>query len=137
MSKKALTTPILLSMPPSFFYSIGIAAAGCTIIVALVAVFLNGSRLILFAIYGLAMLSFLAFLSVSIIVTIFQKKATHIINKLGNEIGVYAHKGHKYLTLTWVCVAVVALVMIAWEAESCIGKWNKRRENTEQISHRP
>ena len=117
-------------------YAIGIAAAGCAIIAALVALFLNGSRLVSFGNWGLATLSFLTFLVASIIVTIVQEKAAHVINKYGNEIGVYAYKGVKYLTLTWVSVAVMALAAIAWVVEFCIGRRNKGREYTEKTSHR-
>ena len=117
-------------------YAIGIAAAGCAIIASLVALFLNGSRLISFGNWGLATLSFMAFLIASIIVTIVQQKATHIINKYGNEIGVYAYKGMKYLTLTWVAVAVMFLAATAWVVEFCVGRRNKGREYTEKTSHR-
>lgn len=116
-------------------YAIGIAAAGCAIIAALVALFLNGSRLISFGNWGLASLSFAAFLIASIIVTIVQDKATHIINKYGNEIGVYAYKGVKYLTLTWVAVAVMFLAAAAWVVEFCVGRRNRGREYTEKTSY--
>jgi hypothetical protein len=117
-------------------YAIGIAAAGCAILASLIALFLNSSRLISFGNWGLATLSFVAFLIASLIVTIVQKKATHIINKYGNEIGVYAYKGVKYLTLTWVAVAVMLLAAAAWVVEFCIGRRIKGREYTEKTSNR-
>lgn len=117
-------------------YAIGIAAAGLAIIAALVALFLNGSRLISFGNWGLASLSFVTLLIASIIVTVIQKKATHIINKYGNDIGVYAYKGVKYLTLTWVAVAVMFLASAAWVVEFCVGRRNRGREYTEKTSHR-
>ncbi|KUJ10390.1 uncharacterized protein LY89DRAFT_787429 [Mollisia scopiformis] len=113
-------------------YAIGIAAAGCAILASLVAVFLHGSRLISFGNWGLASLSFFALLIASIIVTVVQSKATHIINKYGNEIGVYAYKGGKYLTLTWVAVALMFLATMAWVVEFCVGRRNKTREYTEK-----
>lgn len=113
-------------------YAIGIAAAGCAIITALLAFFLHGSRLVSFGNWGLTSLSFIAFLVASIIITILQKKATHIINKYGNEIGLYAYKGTKYLIITWVAVAVMFLAACAWVFEFCIGRKNKRREYTEK-----
>jgi hypothetical protein len=70
----------------------------------------------------------------SIIVTIVQNKASHLINKYGNEIGVYAYKGKKYLIITWVATAVMGLAMIAWVAEFCIGRRNKGREFSEKKS---
>jgi hypothetical protein len=113
-------------------YAIGIAAAGCAILAALLAFFLHGSRLISFGNWGLTSLSFLAFLVASIIVTIVQKKATHVLNKYGNDIGLYAYKGVKFLTLTWVAVAVMFLASAAWVVEFCIGRKNKKREYTEK-----
>jgi len=113
-------------------YAIGIAAAGCAILSALIAFFLHGSRFISFCNWGLTSLSFAAFLISSIIITIVQKKASHIINKYGNEIGLYAYKGGKYLVITWVAVAVMFLASAAWVVEFCIGRKNKRREYTEK-----
>jgi len=113
-------------------YAIGIAAAGCAIIAAFPAFFLHGSRLISFGNWGLASLSFFAFLIASIIITIIQKKATHDINKYGNEIGLYAYRGTKYLIITWVAAAVMFLASCAWVVEFCIGRKNRRREYTEK-----
>ncbi|PMD20083.1 hypothetical protein NA56DRAFT_704886 [Hyaloscypha hepaticicola] len=115
-------------------YAIGIAAAGCAILASLVAFFLHGSRLISFGNWGLATISFLSLLIASIIITVIQSKATNLINKYGNEIGVYAYKGQKYLILTWVAVAVMFLAMLAWVAEFCVGKRNRGREYTEKSS---
>jgi hypothetical protein len=108
-------------------YVIGIAAAGCAL---LLAIFLHGSRFISFGNWGLASLSFFTLLIASIIITVIQMKATHLINKYGNEIGVYAYKGTKYLVLTWVAVAVMFLVALWWVVEFCVGKWNGGREST-------
>lgn len=113
-------------------YAIGIAAAGLATITAALAFFLHGSRLISFGNWGLASLSFLAFLIASIIITIVQKKATHVLNKYGNEIGLHAYKGVKFLTLTWVSVGVMFLASVAWVVEFCIGRKKKNREYTEK-----
>jgi hypothetical protein len=116
-------------------YAIGIAAAGLAILTALVAFFMHGSRLISLSNWGLASIAFFALLIASIIVTVVQSKATGIINKYGNDIGVYAYKGGKYLILTWVSVAAMFLAMTAWVVEFCVGRRNKGREYTEK-SHR-
>jgi hypothetical protein len=115
-------------------YAIGIAAAGLAILASLVALLLHGSRLVSFGNWGLATLSFLALLIASIIITVLQAKATNLINKYGNDIGVYAYKGGKYLTITWVSVAVMALAAISWVVEFWVGRKNKRREYTEKRS---
>lgn len=113
-------------------YAIGIAAAGVAILAALIAVFLHGSRLVSFGNWGLATVSFLAFLVASVIITILEGKFTHIINKYGNEIGVYAYRGVKYLILTWVATGVMFLASAVWVVECCIGRKNKKREYTEK-----
>ncbi|TVY71176.1 hypothetical protein LSUE1_G009092, partial [Lachnellula suecica] len=113
-------------------YCIGIAAAGLAILAALPAFLLSGSRLISFLNFGLASLSFTALLIASIIVTIIMNKATSLINKYGNEIGLYAYKGGKYLTLTWIAVAVMAIASLCWVGEFCVGRKNRRREFSEK-----
>jgi len=88
--------------------------------------------LISFGNWGLAVLSFVAFLVPSIVVTIAQRKFTRIINKYGNDIGVYAYKGGKYLTITWVAAAVMFLASVAWAIEFCVGRKNEKRVYTEK-----
>ena len=68
----------------------------------------------------------------SIAITLIQVKATHIINKYGNDIGVYADEGKKYLILTWVATSVMLLATFVWVAEFCVGRRNSRREYTEK-----
>jgi len=113
-------------------YAIGIAAAGLAIITSLVAVFMHGSRLISLGNWGLATLSFVALLLASIIITVLQGKMTSLINKYGNDIGVYAYKGGRYLALTWVAMAIMFLATAAWATEFCVGRRNRGREYTEK-----
>jgi hypothetical protein len=115
-------------------YAIAIAAAGLAIIASFIAVFLHGSRLTSFGNWGLAALSFFTFLIASVLVTVIQKKAVHDINEYGNDIGVSAYKGTKYLVLTWVGTTVMALASLSWVAEFCVGRRNKGREYTEKSS---
>ncbi|KAB8292445.1 hypothetical protein EYC80_008166 [Monilinia laxa] len=95
------------------FYCIGSAAAGLAVLTSLAAIFIT-SRLFSFLNWGLASLGLFALGIASIIVTVLQNKAAHIINKFGNDIGLYAYKGHKYLVLTWVATAFIAVAAIAW-----------------------
>jgi len=113
-------------------YCVGIASAGLAILTSLVATFLHGSRLVSFGNFGLASLSFLTLMIASIIVTVVQNKATHLINKYGNEIGIYAYKGIKYLIITWVAAAVMFLASTSWVVEFCIGRRQRGREYTEK-----
>lgn len=113
-------------------YAIGIAACGLAILASAVALFMSGSRLISFGNWGLTSLAFLALLIASIIVQVVQNKATHIINKYGNEIGVYAYRGTKYSILTWVAVACMLLASATWVVEFCVGRKRKEREFSEK-----
>ncbi|KAH8590546.1 actin cortical patch SUR7/pH-response regulator pali [Bisporella sp. PMI_857] len=115
-------------------YAIGIAAAGLAILTALVAFFLHGSRLVSFGNILLTLLAFVALLIPSIIVTVAQKKFTHIINKYGDDIGVVAHRGTKYLSITWVATGVMFLASLAWMIDFCIGRRNEKRVYTEKRS---
>lgn len=114
-------------------YAMGTAAAGASIFTALIALFLNGSRVVSFANWGLASLSFFALLIASLIITIVQIKAVNLINKYGNNIGVYAYKGNKFLILTWVAVAIILLAVTAWSVDYCIARRIRNREYTEKV----
>jgi hypothetical protein len=116
-------------------YCIGIAAAGLAILAAFVAFFLHGSRLVSLGNWGLSLISFLSLLIASIIITIVQNKATGVINKYGNDIGLFAYKGQKYLIFTWVSVAAMFVALIAWTGEFCVGRRNSKREYTEKTAH--
>ncbi len=49
-------------------------------------------------------------------------KATNLINQHGNDIGIAAYKGNKFLAMTWAATAVMLLAAIAWIAECCVGR---------------
>jgi hypothetical protein len=71
----------------------------------------------------------------SIIITVLQNKATHIINKYGNDIGVYAVRGKKFLVLTWVATAVMFLATAVWVGVWWVGRREKKRVFTEKGWH--
>lgn len=114
-------------------YAIGTAAAGVSIITGLVSLLLHGSRFVSFTNWGLATLSFFTLLISSLVITIVQLKAVELINKYGNDIGVYAYKGNKFLILTWVAVAVMLLAVTAWSVEYCLARKIRKREYTEKV----
>ncbi|KAM3067405.1 hypothetical protein ACMFMG_011555 [Clarireedia jacksonii] len=115
------------------FYCIGIGAAGLAVITSLLAIFLlTSSGLFHLFNWCLASLAFLAMLLASIIVTVLQKKATSIINKYGNDIGVYAVRGKKFLVLTWVATGVMFLAGLVWVGVWWVGRREKKRVFTEK-----
>lgn len=113
-------------------YAIAIACSGLAIITGIIAFIMNTPRLVTFGNICLTGLGFLTLLIPSIALVVVQNKAAHLINKYGNDIGVYAYKGAKYLIITWVATAVLALANIAWMAEFILGKKRKQREFSEK-----
>lgn len=99
------------------FYCIGIGAAGLSIITSLLAISITGRSFSLVnrAVAGLALFCLLI---TSIIVTIVQNKATSLINKHGNSIGLYAYKGQKFLVLSWVSVAAMFMSQVVGRVEA-------------------
>jgi hypothetical protein len=116
------------------FYCIGIAAAGLAILTAIVAFFLHGSRLVSLGNGGLTLLAFFALGIASAMVTAISVKIVHLVNEYGNEIGLYAYKGSKFLALTWSATALMFVATIAWVAECCVGRRNKNREWAEKTT---
>jgi len=71
--------------------------------------------------------SFLALLIASIIVTVAQTKLTNEVNKYGNDIGIFAYKGRKFLGITWGAVAAIFVASCAWVGEFCLGRVKESR----------
>jgi hypothetical protein len=129
-------------------YCIGIAACGLVIIFSVIAFFLPSnynitatnhhyhSRFIGVLAGLLAVIAFLALGIASVITTVFMVKVVNIVTQYGNEIGVYAYKGDKFLAITWVATGVMLLAVVAWAAECCSRRRTKRREWAEKPTSR-
>lgn len=111
-------------------YCIGIALSGILIILSLAAILSNGPGLPI-ANLLLAFLAFLAFGIGSAILTAFMVKASNLINENGNDIGLYAYKGNKFLALTWAATGAMILAFLAWILVAIRGR--KDKEN--RLSH--
>lgn len=111
-------------------YCIGIALTGVLILLSLAAMFSHGSGLSILNLV-LAFLAFLAFGIGSAILTAFMVKATGLINEHGNDIGLYAHKGNKFLALTWAATGAMLLAFLTWIFITIFGRdKTKNRSNT-------
>ncbi|KAH6666390.1 actin cortical patch SUR7/pH-response regulator pali [Halenospora varia] len=113
------------------FYAIAIASAGTLFLVSLLAIFAN-VRILSFISLFLSFISMFTFMVASAIVTEVQKKATKYLNEYGNEIGLYAYKGGKFLILTWVAFALVAVAFLYCLAEFFMGRRAKKQEYNEK-----
>lgn len=89
-------------------YIVGITTAGLNIVTAPVILLQQRSYLGQFC-KGSAALSFLPLLAASIVITFAQFKAVDLLNTYGNDIGLYASGGGKYMVFTWAAVLFMLL----------------------------
>ncbi|KAH5039829.1 hypothetical protein HBH95_208840 [Parastagonospora nodorum] len=106
-------------------YVIAICLIFVAFVAALFAVIVSG-RLSACLNFLMALLAFIAIGLASALVTAVMVKATDLINQYGNDIGVEASKGNKFLALTWAATGVMFVVVLAWVVEFCVGRRQKR-----------
>ena len=104
-------------------YIVGISATGLNIVTPPIVLLRERSRLGQFS-KGLASLSFLSLLAASIIITFVQFKAVDLINKYGNDIGVYASGGGEFMAFTWVAVLFMFIVVVADTCGERMATWD-------------
>ncbi|KAI8940440.1 hypothetical protein NX059_004127 [Plenodomus lindquistii] len=102
-------------------YVIAICLIFLALLAALFAVLTSG-RLSACLNFMLATLAFLAMAIASSLVTAVMVKATEVINKYGNDVGVVAYRGNKFLALTWAATGLMLVVLFAWIVEFCMGR---------------
>jgi len=106
-------------------YVIAICLIFVAFVAAVFAVIASG-RLSACLNFLVALLAFVAIGLASALVTAVLVKATDLINQYGNDIGVEASKGNKFLALTWAATGLMFVVVLAWVAEFCVGRRQKR-----------
>ncbi|KAH5343764.1 hypothetical protein HBI48_213120 [Parastagonospora nodorum] len=106
-------------------YVIAICLIFVAFVAALFAVIASG-RLSACLNFLMALLAFITIGLASALVTAVMVKATDLINQYGNDIGVEASKGNKFLALTWAATGVMFVVVLAWVVEFCVGRRQKR-----------
>lgn len=74
----------------------------------------------------LATLAFLAIGLASALVTAVVVKGANVINKYGNDIGLEASWGRKFMAMTWAATGLMLLVVLAWIVEFCRGRRVKK-----------
>lgn len=107
-------------------YCIGIGLIAVAFAFAILSIFFAG-RLSAFVNVLLDWLAFLAIGLASAIATAILVKAADLINKDGNDVGISATKGSKFLTLTWVATALMFVSSLVWCGECIVGR--KRKAN--------
>lgn len=78
-----------------------------------------------------ALLAFLAIGIASGIVTAFVVKAADVINDYGKDIGVEAHRGNKFLALTWAATGLMFVATLLAFIDLCL----PHRRNTNYVKH--
>lgn len=115
-------------------YCIAIALSFCVLVASLVGIFLGAGRL---SACGNILLSFLAFLAFGVasgIATAIAVKGSSVINEYGSDIGIEAHRGGKFMALSWAGTAVLFLALVSWCVECCCGR---RRQRVKTFDEKP
>ncbi|KAJ8107226.1 hypothetical protein OPT61_g9011 [Boeremia exigua] len=107
-------------------YCIAIALIFVALLAAAAAVLFSG-RLSACVNFLISVLAFLAVGLASALVTAVVVKATDVINEKGNEIGLEAHRGGKFLALTWAATGLMLVVVLTWVVEFCAGRRRNRQ----------
>ena len=94
-------------------YCISIALIFVAMIMAAGSVF-SSRRLIAAINWAADLLAFITIVIASALVTYISEKATSVINKYGDDIGVSADRGSKFLALTWVATAAMFIATVVW-----------------------
>lgn len=102
-------------------YCIAIALIFVSLFAAAAAILLSG-RLSACVNFLVAVLAFIAIGLASALVTAVIVKASRIINDKGNQIGLQANWGGKFLALTWAATALMLIVILTWVVEFCMGR---------------
>lgn len=106
-------------------YVIAICLIFVTLVSALLGLFLSG-RLSACVNFLVAVLAFLAIGLASALTTAVMVKGADVINQYGNDIGVAAYWGSKFLALTWAATGCMLVVVVWWVIEFCIGRRDRR-----------
>jgi len=107
-------------------YCIAIGFMAVALLSALLSFFFEG-RLSSFINVLIDWLAFLAIGLASAIVTAIVSKSTDLINKYGNDVGISAQKGGKFLVLTWVATALMLIASMVWCFDFIVGRKSKAR----------
>ncbi|KAF5670879.1 hypothetical protein FHETE_4327 [Fusarium heterosporum] len=73
-------------------------------------------------------LAALVLLIASILVTVASKKGVNKINDLGDDVGLSANLGTKFLALTWAAAAVMIAAAIYWFVHLCLMRRERKRQ---------
>ena len=108
-----------LFMALAVFFIIGAGAAGVAMLssIAGLVTYSKAPRFTVLNNVGWAGLSALALFVASMVVTVGGKKAADAINEYGDDIGLQASRGSKFVALTWTAFAAIFVAACYWAYE--------------------
>ncbi|KAF2013144.1 integral membrane protein-like protein [Aaosphaeria arxii CBS 175.79] len=109
-------------------YCLSIAFIFITLIAAFPGFYASGRLLPALNIL-LSTLSFITIGLSSALMTALIVKGSEVINKNGKDIGVEAHLGGKFMTITWASTAAMFIATFVWCVEICFGERVHRRQS--------
>lgn len=114
------------------FYVLGIGFSGLAMLLCVAGFFFVLSRVVMLSNLAAAALAGLTYLIGSLIVTIGAREAASTISDFGEDVGVSADAGQKFIILSWVAFALMAVATVYWFAELWIDRRNRKRVWTEK-----
>lgn len=109
-------------------YVIAVGFSGLAMLTALAAFFLFSRRGVNAVNLIIASLAALVLLIASILVTVAGKKGVSKLNDVGDDVGISASRGTKFLGLTWAATALMLAAAIYWFVHLCLMRRERKRE---------
>ena len=112
-------------------YCISIGLIFVALVMAAISIFLNG-RFSAFINLIMDLFAFSVILVTSALVTYVANRITHLINKYGDDIGIRANRGDKFLVLTWVATGLMFVASLVWCFDCVAGRRRNRSYKEEK-----
>ncbi|KAI8672913.1 hypothetical protein NCS56_00755700 [Fusarium sp. Ph1] len=111
-------------------YVLGVGFSGLAMLGSLAAFFLFSRRGVNAANLGLASLAALCLTVGSILVTVAGDKGVDKINDVGDDVGISASLGTKFLALTWASSGLMIAATVYWATHLCLMRRERKRQWT-------
>ncbi|KDN66544.1 putative SUR7 protein [Colletotrichum sublineola] len=116
-------------------YVLGIAFSGLAILGSLAAFFLGFKKRMTLTNFLFAILSALVLFAGSLVTTIGAKEGAKQITDVGEEIGISAEAGQKFMIISWVAFATMFAAAIYWITQFCLERRSTRRRGFTEKRH--
>lgn len=117
-------------------YVLAIGFSGLSILGSLAAFFMGFKKSMTVTNFIFAFLATLVLFAGSLITTIGAKEGAKQITDLGEDIGIAASAGQKFMIISWVSFAVMFAAAIYWVTQFCVERRPRKRVYTEKRHHK-